>query len=694
MRSVVLPNGRVVNNVPDDVTDDEVISRALSTGAFKQENIKSSADLLPLVGEIAGGVGGSILGGMAAGAVAGSAAPGIGTLIGGLLGGAIGTFAGSYGGQVLEADAEQRVLDSQEAISKASTAAALDVAGGAAFGAFAHGIKAIGRPLLDLVSPALRPIDELDTAIELQRKLASYNTSLLPSQIGDTAAGSRVAEAYAASSIGFETQFKTMMEGYEQYASETAEKILQQLPEASRKDAGKAFLKLAGEAEKALGDYIDPLYKQLDIEGGLGVTTDTLKGIIEPFISGASKRAVAQTGGLTTFVPSKDVKKVVDFVSSLQDVYTPARLTRDVLPALSVLKKSVEGDSLAKAMVTRLENELGGVVNHPAMVKTGAVKTQAVGIGGNRINRLGQTGRSGPEREAYNYVQNLREGMSFSEARQELSYMKGKLRDIKGSPSGDSAAERIWASAVNTMEKEMENSSQRMGRSLYDKYRDVSTFYKTATETINAPYMRKAIKNNEVAKVAEMLTKTGEITPIEQVDELVTLAEKLGVQGGKDVRDQLTRKYLDSLLADPQIHNLNTLASKLKDERFLNTFDTVVSDKNLNKQIKTLFDEAHLVAKHGYGSSAAQSLSIRSRELTALTKPATWQQIVFGLAPDIVSRKLSNAQISARLGAIKSVREALQKGVEPPRPAMQFLLRTLPKAAVPTGFAFAAPLEQ
>ena len=697
MRSVTLPNGQVVENVPDDVTDADVLKQASVKGIFVEQNYKTGADWFPVVGEIAGGVGGSILGAAAAGAVIGSAVPGVGTLVGGLLGGAIGTFAGSYLGQKAEASSEDRIMDTRSAISQASKAAAIDVVAGGALGAFGLGIKAISKPLIDLVNPAIRPLDELDAAINLQAKLGvdKYNnTSLLPSQIGDTRGVSRVSEAYASSSIGFETRFGDMMAGYEQYAAETAENILKQLPSGSRLNVGDAFLTLADEAETAFSASVSPLYKQLDIDGGISLSTRQLKEAVSPILSAASKRALAGSGGISSYVPSKGVKRVQDFVNSLKGDYTPASLTKDVLPTLQNLKRTVSGDPLALGVVRKLENEIKLAQNHPALVRTSTVRAGAAKIGGRRINKLGETGRSGPEREAYNYVTKLRDKMSFSEAREELSYIKGRLRDIQKSANSDSAAERIWSSAVVNMEESMEKSSKVLGGELYDRHRTLADAYKSATQIISAPFMEKALKNNEVAQVAEMLVKTGTVTPMKQVDDLLKLASDYGVKGGQNVRDQLTRKYLDALLSDPQIYKLDALSTRLKDERFLDTFNAVVNDPVMRTQIKELFSEASLIARHGYGASAGQSLAIRSREIGSITAPGRMQSIAFALAPNIVSKRLSNAEISKRLVAMKEVRRALDRGLQPPGRAIKLLTQTVPKASIPTGFALGALTQE
>lgn len=686
MRSVTLPDGTVVRNVPDDVSDEQVFSMVAATPSAQPmrppaPDIKTGADYFPLAGEIIGGVGGGIAGG----ALAGTAVmPGIGTFVGGLLGGALGTFGGSFVGQAAEASYEQRDFQVQEAAGKAGRAAALDSVFGLGLGAAGQVVKAIGAPLYRMFRPAIKPLPELDLAMELQQKLEPFGTSLLPSQIGDTSATSRISEAYASSSIGFETEFKQMMDGYDTFAASQVDELMRQLPKTSREDLGQRLVSLVDETSTAVDEHVAPLYMDIDTRGGINLDTTFLKEAAHSMMSRAGANMTSAT---------KKAADVVRAIDSLSGVVTPAQLTQELAPMLRTLESVARGDRMAMAIINAVKAQVRRAEANPAFVQTDKLKPILNRIRSERVNKAGETQASSAETQAYEYLSNMRDRMSFTEARRELSYIKGRVRDLDKSTAPDSAAVRMWSAAIPKMEQLMDEAAQRLGGNLYDDYRKVSDFYKNASEVLTAPYISKMLKNNEVAKAGEALFRLGEVTPVRQVDEVVALAESLNVGGGKTARDMLTQRYLQSMLSSPTINSLDILATKMKDERFLDTFDRVVPS-DIGDKLKTLFLEAQLIAKHGYGSSAGQSLAIRSRELGSITSPAKWQSVVFGLAPEIVAGRLSNETITAKLNAMKAVRTALQQGRQPPGRALRFITETIPMASVPAGFALGAPIEQ
>ena len=89
-REVTLSNGQVVENVPDNVTDEQVQAKfdAKNAPAPEQPIPEGSwKDYVDIAGGISGGIGGAMRGTAMGGPVGG--------IIGGIGGGAIGTFGGS-----------------------------------------------------------------------------------------------------------------------------------------------------------------------------------------------------------------------------------------------------------------------------------------------------------------------------------------------------------------------------------------------------------------------------------------------------------------------------------------------------------------------------------------------------------------------------------------------------------------------
>lgn len=118
-REVTLSNGQVVQNVPDNVTDEQVQAKfdAKNAPAPEQPIPESSAlDLVDIGGGLAGGIGGAMYGTSVGGPVGG--------IVGGIAGGALGTF----GGSLLENELKGEDLDYYTATKEALVGIGFDVA--------------------------------------------------------------------------------------------------------------------------------------------------------------------------------------------------------------------------------------------------------------------------------------------------------------------------------------------------------------------------------------------------------------------------------------------------------------------------------------------------------------------------------------------------------------------------------------
>jgi hypothetical protein len=702
-RNVTLPNGQVVKNVPDDISDEVVADRMIASGkmsiADAYPDIETGADILPLAGEIVGGVGGGIAGG----ALAGTAVfPGVGTFVGALIGGAAGTFAGSFAGEAAEAALEDRRLDLADAGKKAGKAAALDAVFGLGLGAAGKVIKQIGRPLLDLANPAVVPIDLLDETIELQEKLKKFDTGLLPSGAGVTNAKARAAETYAVSAVTFENQLSKITKGYEEYADNAVKNILAELPKVSRTELGEMIVDLTKQTEKGVQKYVDPLYKTLDLEGGFAISKQELLSEFDKAVAIHSKGRRDYFGN--PVIP-KDAQAILNFTNKIKDAVQPAELeviskTFSRLPANS---------DLAKRLKNTFNFQKGKLLNNKDLVSPDNMILSANKISKGRVGKGGVFQRTASEKDAYNYITGRRAKMSFSEAQQELSYMKGRLRDIQGSTSPDAAALRLWNSAVGNLEEAMEEAAKRQGGDLYESYRYVSDFYSKATSTIHAPYIESLVKNKEIAKAGELLSRVGEITPARELKKLVEFARetkgllkeqgqtgaarKINISQSKDPSDLLARSYLGGLLKDSSIGSIDKLSSKFKDERFLDTFNAIVP-KEQGAQVRRLVTEAGLLAEAFKKGGAGESLGIRGREISAISSPSFLKTVIFGLLPDVVSKEISNKEIAKKLNAMREIRNKIQNGEKISQGAIKTLIENLPTYAVPAGIAVAAPVEQ
>lgn len=675
----ILPNGITLSGLPEGYSPEDIkkiaINGGYATEADYQRNRRTGADWATTIGEMGGGVSGAL-----AGAAIGSAVPVVGTVIGGAIGGALGTFAGSMAGQAVEASLEDRELATRLQLKNAANAAAVDTAFGLGFGVLGKGVKAIASPLLSLASKTTQEAANVDKLLALQGKLAAYDTSLLPSQMGSSDLIERATETYAASSIGFRPEYDRIVTGFDNYIKDASFGILNKLPSASREDIGKAFAQFSGDVEKAVDEVVDPIYKDIDLRGGLVLRADEIQSRAAGYMSQIS------AGGINR--PSNKAQNILNMLQRLPDTMTPAEMAAEMPQVLTTARKMAEGDAQSAGLYNILNSYYQRVRTSPALVDTGSLRAAAKGEGLRRVSEDGVQRLGGAYGEAVNYISNMRSKMSFSEARQELSYLKSKLRDLDNPAAPDSTTAAVYSRAVSSMEKAMETAAKNFDPELYETYRFVSDFYRRSSETVFAPFMRQALKSNEPAKVGELLARTGYVTPARELDALLSLADELKVKSGSDLRGQVTRSYLENIFKTTDAAALSTFNKEMMNPKFRDTFMAVVPKDTANNLIE-LAQEAEILARHTTGGAAA-SLSIPSREIGAFENPSKLRSILYGLLPGIVRSKLSNKAITGKLNAMKAVNQKLAAGEQPSPSLLRYIVEGLPRIATGTGFAVGA----
>lgn len=671
-----LPNGTILSGLREGYSAEDIKTIAINGGyateADFQANLKTGADWATTLGELGGGVSGAL-----AGAALGSTVPVVGTVIGGVLGGALGTFGGSLVGQSVESAIEGRQLDSGQQLRNAAEAAAADAAFGLGFGVAGKVVKAIASPLIRLASSTTQEAANVDRLLSLQQKLSQYGTTLLPSQIGSSDLIERATETYAASSVAFRPEYDRIVQGFDKYIQDASLNILNKLPSASREDIGKAITQFSGDVEKAVDDAVAPIYKDIDLRGGLVLRSDEFMSRMQSFINQISAGGVGRT--------SDKAQTILNMVSKLPPTMTPAEMAANMPQILRTARKAAEGDAQAAGLYNILNNYVEQVRSSPALVDTGAISSVARGEGMRRVSEEGRQRLGGSYGEAVGYISNLRRKMSFSEAREELSFLKSKLRDMENPASPDSAAARVYSTAISNMEKAMESAAKNFDSELYGTYRYVSDFYKRSQETVFSPFMRQALQNNEPAKVGELLARTGYVTPVRELDNLLKLADELGVQSGKDLRGSLTRSYLENIFKTTDAAALNSFNKDMLNPKFRDTFMAVVPKDTANTLIE-LAQEADILARHTTGGAAA-SLSVASREIGALESPGKLRSILYGLLPSVVRNKLSNEAITGKLNAMKVLNQQLAQGKPATPSTLSYIIEGLPRAATAAGFA-------
>jgi len=685
MADYTLPNGKTLKGLDKGYSPDEIRQIALEGGYATdqdyQKNMETGADWATFTGELTGGVGGAIAGGMAGSAIL----PGPGTFLGGLIGGAAGTFMGSMAGQTAEASLENREADFSDISKKAGHAAAVDTLYGLGFGVAGKGIKMIAEPLLRLAKPASKVTPEVDTLLSLQDKLKGFNTGLLPSQIGDTSAGGRAAETYAASSKAFGPEYDKIVQGFDDYTIEATDTLLSKLSNASREDVGAAFQKLSSETEKAVKEVVDPLYKTIDQEGGLAFDTKALNDSVAAYLKRATSGGVGRVSAKAT--------EASKLLAGLPQEITPAMLASDISPIVNRLEALAKsGDAQSTGVLNILKTYVAKVKNNPALIDTGAASSAAKAVKMSRVSEAGDSRIGGAYANAVDYVSGLRKKMSFSETKEELSYLKQQLRDAENPASPSSAAAKVYSSAIAKLENAMETAAKNFNPELYDKYRYVSDFYKKGQETVYSPFMKEALRAKEPAKVGELLARVGFVTPTKELDEVVKLANGLGVSGGVPMREAITRSYLENMFKTGDAASLNQFNKEMSNARFRDTFNTVVPS-DLSGPILQLAEEAAILARHASGGSAA-SLGVGSREIAALETPGRWKSIAFGLLPGVVRGRLSNEAITGKLKAMEQINKQIARGEQPGAGLIAYVVKGLPTIGIRTGVTLGTATEK
>lgn len=686
MADYVLPNGTKITGLSEGYTPAQIktyaISKGYATEADYAANKDTAADWLTIGGEVSGGVGGSL-----AGAAVGQALipiPGVGAAIGAVAGGALGTFGGHAIGATAEAMAENRAVQTTQLVKESAQAAAMDAVFGMGMGAAGTALRYIGKPLVELFAPALKAGKDIDILSALNAKLKGYGSSLLPSQIHDSSLLGRASETYAANSTAFRPEFERMTKAYDQYAIEATQGILNKLKGGSREDIGNAFMRLSEDTEKALKEFVDPLYKELDKEGGLLFNTKGIKQTAQSIVESVTSGGVGRV--------SPQAAKTLEILQAFPDEMTPALFTRQVQPALSTLESLAKRDNTGQAarMVQALKEQVSLFNQAPHLVDATGVVGKANAEALKRVGANGAERVSGEYKTALAYLKNMRTKMSFTETRQELSYLKQMRRDMENPAAPNGAAAALYGSAIAALEDSMGQAAKKFNPELYAKYRYVSDFYKKAEESIYAPFMKDALRTKDVATVGDLLSKVGSVTPIKELEGLVKQAEELKVAGGGTLREGVTKAYLENIFRAGDLDALHTFNKNMTNPRYRDTFNAIVP-KDTAKLVTDLAVEADILAR--FARSSSSSIAIAGREFAAAESPGKVSSIVFGMLPGIVKKQLSNAEVAKKLAAMKAANAQLANGKRP----ADHLLKALdlsPALFAGTGVAVGAAAEK
>ena len=685
-----LPNGRVLRGLSDGKSPADIkiyaIAKGFATEDDYNKNRESVADLLPFAGEVVGGTAGALYGAAWGAAIGTTFLPVIGTaaggIIGGLLGGGVGTFGGSIAGQAGEASIENRDQSVGSMVAPAGEAALEDMAWSIAGAGIGKAIKTvIWKPLSDMFKALPVGSNELDALGSLQSKLSQAGTTLLPSQASTGDAVGAAAEAYSRSAL-FSNDFQNILEKQDNYIVDQFKGLFGSLGKGGRESLGHATEALVKDTEAALKEVVEPLYIEIDTLGGINLTTQGLKDTANNI---AGKLAVG--GGGTT----AERRAVISAIDSLPASVTPSEATKHIAD-LNTLLKATRSDPQAAGILRQTITKLEGSLTGDQFVKTDALTGLAKAARATLTKASGETGLTGAQETIATRLSGLRPTMSFSEAHLELSNLKSLQRDLAVSATPSDAGDRMLTRAITTLSGSMDTAAKKFNPELLAKYNQVSTMYKEGIKTLYSGFMAKALKGSvdKPEFIGEMLFKTGRVTSIKQVNEVVSMAEKLGVKGGVDVRDGVTKGYLEAVFPMRDASAVEFFIKQKNNTKFMDTFNAIVSPDQ-SKFINNLADEVTILTRHT-NSQAGASLAVRSREIGAATNPFNPKNWPLMLLPGLAKKKLSQPVMTKKLNQLKAMNAAAANGTKVPKLLISDFLKDsgLEEAGGVAGFMFGA----
>lgn len=714
-----LPNGKIISNLPDNITDDDVKRIALLNNLATEEdynrNLATGFDALSFAGELGGGVAGSIKGAALGAAVAGP----VGAFIGGVAGGAAGTFIGRGIGESLEAFGEDRDPQAAKIIADSFDAAKVDGAFGLAFGAAGKVLGKFARPIFDGFSGGIVRSDEILKAealhdvklgiksfeeaasdlkmtpdelirfqddllkseetilkeLDLLDRLEAKGFKMLPSQTSSRSNKGKVAEEYAKSSY-FKDDYIKMLDEHDRFIKESFEGVLKAgQGKLTRDEIGESLKTIKEASELALRENAGALFRNIDRKGQLFIKTAPVKLKLREFEK----------------IPNLDdaSKKVIQAFKVLDVSLTPKMMTKELANIRKKFSDLPPEFSTARKILNSGLSQFKATMQGPQFVKTTNVAKAGREAQDYLINKYGQSGIEGAFLTRAKKLTELRPTMSFSEAHQELSNLKKLQRDMDGSLGAkDSQAHALISKAISSLDSSMESTAKRSGKGLYTQYKEATNMYKDGLATINGDWVVKALNKDNPAQVAKMLVESGENIGVDSIKKLINKAKELKVDvDGKSLIDSIERVYLNNLFPSKSAREAENFAANMMKESYRDTFKAIVG-KEKGDALAKLAEDVEILTRNLKGSDSASSLAIRGRQIGAVTDPTPTKTAVFLLIQGAVDKQLSPAKIRENLVKVQQMNKMLIDGKKIPVPFAKSLINNSGLVGTNAGLVF------
>lgn len=728
MTDRTLPNGQVLEGVPDNYTNEQLKDYAIFNGLVTEEDYnrdaKSTADYFSLVGEIGGSVGGAIAGAKYGASVGTAVSPFFGTLIGGFAGAATGYFAG----EVIESYVEDRDFDVEKETQNALNAGLTDAAFGGAFGVLGKGLSLVYKPMREMFQPVylkggnesevaetvlaikrgettleevatrgdinvefvksveeslVKRTEDLERAARLQSKLADSGTGLFPSQAVPEYKGMSLAQDYSSSSYLLGKNYDETLKGQDDYiTAQFTELVGRATTDKTREETGIALAKLVQDSDKALQAVVDPLYKAIDKEGAVFVGTGNVKNAVRRGYDKLRAKTSSQ-------------QSVMKAVNAIPAKLTPAEVVKQKRK-LTQLLPNVAGDPIARKMInSALKNLDGTLARNKNLVRpasTIALGKEALNL---LTNKFGETGISGTHKTIANKLNSLRKDMSFSEAHKELSELKALQRNMQKSVGEKSTqAEKLINKAIGELENSMESAAKNFNPELKIKYDNLKKMYKEGVDTIHGKWITKSLNKDNVADIGQYLVKSGENIGVNEVKALIAKAKQLKVDNaGNNILESIEKEFLNNLFPQKNTKEGVDFVRRMNTAKFRDTFNAIVGKEKgdklveLGKEIKQLSDGIK-------GSESALSLSVRSGELSGIRNPTISGSMAFVVLGNAVKKATSPEKIQSKINQLKIINKKLLNGEPIPKGLITRFMENAGQTGAGAGLAIGATVPQ
>ena len=191
---------------------------------------------------------GAVVGGLAAGVTASAAA----------------VFASKFAGENAEALIEGREFNPDLALQEALDAAQTDAIATTILGIAIPSAKVAWGAGKELTGKAALDPKQVETIVELQKKLKDYGSSLLPSMVNPQGKTAGFITSIANASQVTKQTVNNYIDGYGVYMGKQVEELVSTLSAGTPKEQGRAVQALVGQTDQALRELVDPLYKAVE----------------------------------------------------------------------------------------------------------------------------------------------------------------------------------------------------------------------------------------------------------------------------------------------------------------------------------------------------------------------------------------------------------------------------------------------